>query len=146
MEVKEITEKSFVTKLQLIDNYKFNAEFDVDYLPNIILDETKPEGEGVGPNPPRLLSAAVGHCMSTSLVYCLKKARVMIEDIQTKVTTNVYRNDQQKLRIKNIDIEIQLKVKEEDKYRVPRCLKLFEDYCTVTQSLRNGVEVNVNFK
>ena len=139
-----MTENELVTKLQLIDNYKFNAEFDVDYMPNIILDETKPDGEGTGPNPTRLLSAAVGHCLSSSLIFCLKKARVKIKDIQTKVTTNLYRNDQKKLRIKSIDIKIQLKVNEEDKHRVPRCLKLFEDYCTVTQSIRHGIEVNVN--
>ncbi|WGM88510.1 MAG: OsmC family protein [Candidatus Bathyarchaeum tardum] len=141
-----MTEKSIVTKLQLVDNYQFNTEFDVEYLPNIILDEIIPDGEGAGPNPPRLLSAAVGHCMSTSLVYCLKKARVQIKDIQTKVTTNLYRNDQKKIRIKSIDLEIQLEVNEEDKHRVPRCLKLFEDYCTVTQSIRNGVEINVDIK
>ncbi|MDG6222357.1 MAG: OsmC family protein [Candidatus Bathyarchaeota archaeon] len=141
-----MTEKSIVTKLQLVDNYQFNTEFDVEYLPNIILDEIIPDGEGAGPNPPRLLSAAVGHCMSTSLVYCLKKARVQIKDIQTRVTTNLYRNDQKKIRIKSIDLEIQLEVNEEDKHRVPRCLKLFEDYCTVTQSIRNGVEINVDIK
>lgn len=141
-----MSEKSLVTKLQLIDNYKFNAEFDVDYLPNLILDETKPDGEGAGPNPPRLLAAAVGHCMSTSLIFCLKKARVRIQDIQTKVTTNLYRNEQKKLRIKNINLEIQLKVNDEDTHRVPRCLKLFEDYCTVTQSIRKGIEVNVEVK
>ena len=141
-----MTENGLVTKLKLIENYKFNAEFDIDYLPDIILDETKPDGEGAGPNPTRLLSAAVGHCMSSSLIFCLKKARVRINDLQTKVITNLYRNDQKLLRIKSIEIEIQLEVEEEDKHRVPRCLKLFEDYCTVTQSIRNGIEVNVNVK
>lgn len=141
-----MTEKGIVTKLKLIENYKFNAEFDVDYVPDIILDETKPDGEGTGPNPTRLLSAAVGHCMSSSLIFCLKKARVRINDLQTKVTTNLYRNDQKRLRIKSIEIEIQLEVEEEDKHRVPRCLKLFEDYCTVSQSIRKGIEVNVNVK
>ncbi len=137
-------EKAIVTKLQLIDNYKFNTEFDVDYLPNIILDETKPDGEGAGPNPPRLLSAAVGHCLSSSLIFCLKKARVRINDLQTRIKTNLYRNEQKKLRIKNINVEILLEVNEEDKHRVPRCLKLFEDYCTVTKSIRNGIEVDVS--
>ena len=141
-----MSEKNIVTKLRLIDGYQFNVESDVEYIPNFLVDETKPDGEGMGPNPTRLLSAAVGHCMSSSLIFCLKKARVRINDLQTKVTTNLYRNDQKRLRIKSIDIEIQLEVNEEDKQRVPRCLKLFEDYCTVTQSIRNGVEVNVNMK
>lgn len=44
--------KSIVTKLQLIDGYKFNVKSDVEYIPNFLVDETKPEGEGSGPNPP----------------------------------------------------------------------------------------------
>ena len=139
-----MSENSIVTKLRLIDGYKFDTEFDVDYLPNLLLDETKPDGEGMGPNPPRLLAAAVGHCMSSSLIFCLKKARVTVKDIQTTVTTNLFRNETGKRRIKSIDIQISLKVNKEDEPRVPRCLKLFEDYCTVTQSISKGVEVNVN--
>ena len=27
--------------------------------------------------------------------------------------------------------------------RVERCLELFEDFCVVTQSVRNGIEVDV---
>ena len=138
-----MTEKELVTKLQIIDNYRFNTEFDLDYIPNIILDETKPDGEGAGPNPPRLLSAAVGHCMSSSLIFCLKKARIPVQDLNTTVETNLYRNEEGRLRIKNIDVKIHLKVAKEHENRVGRCLSLFEDYCTVTQSIRQGVQVNV---
>ena len=141
-----MSEKNIVTKLQLIDGYKFNVEFDVDYIPDLLVDETKPDGEGSGPNPPRLLAAAVGHCMSSSLIYCLKKARIQVRDIETTVTTNLFRNENGRLRIRNINIQISLEVDEEDILRVPRCLKIFEDYCTVTQSIRKGIEVNVNIK
>ena len=141
-----MSENSFVTKLQLIDGYKFNVKFDVDYIPNVIIDETKPEGEGSGPNPPRLLVTAVGHCMSTSLIYCLKKARITIAQLETTVKTNLFRNEKGRLRIRSIDIQIYLEVNEKDKKRLPRCLTIFEDYCTVTQSIRKGIEVNVNIK
>lgn len=30
------------------------------------------------------------------------------------------------------------------KVRVPRCLKVFENYCKVTQGVRKGIELNVN--
>ena len=139
-------EKSIVTNLQLIDGYKFNVKSDVEYIPDFLVDETKPEGEGFGPNPPRLLATAVGHCMSSSLIYCLKKARITIKKLETTVTTNLFRNENGKLRIRSIDIQINLKVNEEDKTRVPRCLQIFEDYCTVTQSIRKGIEVNVKIK
>jgi len=139
-----MSEKNIVTKLRLIDGYQFNVEFDVEYLPNLLLDETKPDGEGSGPNPPRLLAAAVGHCMSSSLIYCLKKARIPIRDIETTVKTSLFRNEHGNLRIRSIDVQISLKVNEEDELRVQRCLTLFEDYCTVTQSIRKGIEVNVH--
>ena len=84
--------------------------------------------------------------MSSSLIYCLKKARITIKKLETTVTTNLFRNENGKLRIRSIDIQINLKVNEEDKTRVPRCLQIFEDYCTVTQSIRKGIEVNVKIK
>ena len=141
-----MSEKNIVTKLQLIDGYKFNVEFDVDYIPDLLVDETKPDGEGSGPNPTRLLSAAVGHCMSSSLIYCLKKARIPINHLDTAVKTNLYRNENGRLSIRSIDLNIHLKIKKEDKNRLNRCLTLFEDYCTVTQSIRKGIQVNVQIQ
>jgi uncharacterized OsmC-like protein len=116
-----------VTKLRLRNGYQFNVIFDVDYIPDLLLDETKPNGEGSGPNPPRLLAAAVGHCMSSSLIYCLKKARIPILDIETTVTTSLFRNEIGRLRIRSIDVQIILKVNKEDEPRLPRCLTLFVD-------------------
>ena len=139
-----LSEKNFVTKLRLKDGYKFNAIFDVDYIPDLVLDETKPDGEGSGPNPTRLLAAAVVHCMSSSLIYCLKKARILVIDIETIVKTSLFRNETGRLRIRNIDVQINLKVNKKDESRLSRCLGIFEDYCTVTQSIRKGIEVNVN--
>jgi len=139
----KLPERSIVTKLELLNGYKFKVKSDVEYLPIMLVDELKPEGDGLGPDPPHLLSIAVGHCMSSSLIHCLKKARVLIKNIETTVTTNLFRNEKGRLRIKNIDIQIDLTVKEIDKTRVNRCLVIFEDYCTVTQSIRKGIEVTL---
>ena len=138
-----MSEKSIETKLRLIEGYKFDVNFDVDYLPNLVADEPKPIGEGSGPNAPRLLAAAVGQCMSSSLIYCLKKARIPINNIETTVKTNLFKNEKGRTRIKNIDIQILLEIDEEHKSRLNRCLTIFEDYCTVTQSIRNGIQVNI---
>ena len=141
-----MSEKTIETKLHLIEGYKFNVKSDLEYIPELIVDETKPEGEGTGPNPTRLLSTAVGHCMSSSLIYCLRKARIPIKNLNTTVKTNLYRNENGRLRIRSIDLQINLKVKEECKNRINRCLTLFEDYCTVTQSIRKGIQVNVQIQ
>ena len=138
-----MSERSIETKLLRIDGYKFDVNFDVDYLPNMVADEPKPIGEGAGPNAPRLLAAAVGQCMSSSLIYCLNKARIPIKKLETTVKTNLFKNEKGLTRIKNIDIQINLEINEEDKTRLQRCLKIFEDYCTVTQSIRQGIQVDV---
>ena len=138
-----MSERSIETKLLRIDGYKFDVNFDVDYLPNVVADEPKPIGEGAGPNAPRLLAAAVGQCMSSSLIYCLNKARIPILNLETTVKTNLFKNEKGLTRIKSIDMQIDLEINEEDKTRLQRCLTIFEDYCTVTQSIRNGIEVNV---
>jgi uncharacterized OsmC-like protein len=64
------------TKLDFVEGYRFKVGFDVEGVPGLIVDEMKPIGEGLGPNPTRLLSAAVGHCVSSSFLYCLSKVRV----------------------------------------------------------------------
>ena len=138
-----MSERSIETKLLRIDGYKFDVNFDVDYLPNMVADEPKPIGEGAGPNAPRLLAAAVGQCMSSSLIYCLNKARIPIKKLEATVKTNLFKNEKGLTRIKNIDIQINLEINEEDKTRLQRCLTIFEDYCTVTQSIRQGIQVDV---
>lgn len=134
------------TKLTLIQGYKFKAEFDADGIPDLLVDELKPTGESSAPNPTRLLAVAVGHCISSSLLYCLAKARISVVNLETTVKTTLGRDEQGYLRVKNLDVQLHLVVDEKDKPRVSRCLAVFENYCTVTQSVRNGIAVSVNIK
>jgi uncharacterized OsmC-like protein len=139
-----VSQEDSVTKLRLIEGYKFKIEFDGGAIPDLIVDEAEPIGEGARPNPNRLLAAAVGHCTSSSLIFCLQKARVRIRDLVTIVKTKVVKNEDGRWRVDSIDVQLLLEVNEEDEMRVVRCLRIFEDYCTVTQSLRKGVPVNIN--
>ncbi|MGE5187548.1 MAG: OsmC family protein [Betaproteobacteria bacterium] len=136
--------ESVLTKLGLVERYRFKVEFDVEGVPNLVVDEMKPIGEGLGPNPTRMLSAAVGHCLSSSLLYCLGRAKVKVTNLDTIVKADVERNEEGYLRVAGLDVQIHLEVNEKDKIRVPRCLSIFENYCTVTQSIRKGIEVKVN--
>ena len=135
--------KSAFTKLILIQGYKFKAVFDQD-IPELFVDELKPLGENSGPNPTRLLSVAVGHCLGSTLLFCLAKARINVKNLEITVKATQEISEEGHLRIKKLEVQMRLDVDEKDRKRVPRCLSIFEKYCTVTQSVRKGIDVTVN--
>ncbi len=100
--------ESISTELEFLEGYKFEVGFDVEGIPSLIVDEMKPTGQGLGPNPSRLLSVAVGHCLSSSLLYCFRKARIGIKKLHTTVETEVTRNIEGYLRMSRLDVQIQL--------------------------------------
>ena len=97
---------------------------------------------GRGPNPARLL-AAVGSCLGASLLFCLRKARVDVRQLRTSVEGTIVRNERGRLRIGAIRVRLAPEVAPDQRDRMGRSLELFEDFCTVTQSIRQGIAVNL---
>lgn len=133
--------------LRFARDYQFVAEFnDVIDAPPLRLDEPRPLGEERGPNAAALLGAAVGDCLAASLVFCLRKARVSVDGLTAHVATHVIRNEKGRFRIGGIDVELVPEVDDADRDRLIRCEDLFEDFCVVTESVRQGIAVNVSIK
>ena len=89
------------------------------------------------------MAAAVGNCLSASLLFCLQKSRAELEgEVATTVTGRVERNERGRLRLAGLDVQIRLPVAGEER-AVRRCLGLFEDFCVVTESVRSGIPVEV---
>jgi len=124
------------------DGYKFLADFHDGRAP-LELDEQPPIGVGEGPNPARLLAAALGHCLSASMLFCLQKSRVEVQSMRTDVHAQVSRNERGRFRVTEIAVELHPELAEADSARLARCRDLFEDYCVVTASVRGGLDVNV---
>jgi uncharacterized OsmC-like protein len=135
-----------VTKLTLLEGYKSLIRFDDEDIPDLLVDEPEPIGESRGPNATQLLSAAVGHCLNSTLIFCLNKERVKVKKLETTVSLRTARNDENRLRVSRMDAEISLDVDEEDRERIRRCLEVFENYCTVSASVRKGIEINVKIR
>jgi uncharacterized OsmC-like protein len=134
---------AFELRLERLSGYQFRAEFGAGSIPPLVLDEPPPLGGGSGPNPARLLAAAVGDCLSASLVFCLSRARIEIAGLETRVLGTYRRNERGRLRIGSLAVSIQLDVAASDRERIAACLASFEDYCVVTASVRKGIEVSV---
>jgi organic hydroperoxide reductase OsmC/OhrA len=136
-------QETFDLTLERQDGFRFTADFHQAGISPLLLDEAPPLGEGRGPNPARLLGAAIGHCLSASALFCLTKAKVNVRGMRTTVTGTVVRNNRGRLRIGEIEVRLHPAVAAEDRERLGRCLELFEDFCVVTQSVRQGVDVHV---
>ncbi len=128
--------------LERKQGYQFTTTFDWD-VDTLLLDEPEPLGGGKGPNASRLVGAAVGNCLSASLLFCLERAKQSVKSIKTEVNGTLRRNERKRLRLGRFDVHITIDIDANEPERVSRCIELFEDYCVVTASVRKGVDVNV---
>jgi uncharacterized OsmC-like protein len=126
--------------------FAFRVEFNGTDLSSLHVDETPPAGGGTGPDPARLLATAIGHCLSSSLFFALAKFRNQPGRIVTRVTAEHARNEHRRLRIARVFVEIALPEAAADYAQIDRILGEFEDFCTVTESVRAGVTVVVSVR
>ena len=136
-------EHGFAVGLTLREGYAFSVDFEQQGVPVLVLDEPPPLGTGRGPNAARLLAAAIGNCLSASLLHCLRRARVEVQGMHTTVEGTLVRNERGRFRVGAIRVKLAPDVAPEQRERMSRCLELFEDFCIVTESVRQGVQVDV---
>jgi len=124
-------------------NYQFLVDFG-DAMPGLLADEPAPLGKGEGPSPEHMLLAAVANCLSASLLFSLQKFRQDAGGITTTASCLIDRNESNRLRIAHIDVVIRLGKEGAQLNHLERVLGQFEDFCTVTQSVRAGIPVKIS--
>ena len=127
------------------EKYRFLVDFG-ENMPTLVGDEPPPLGEGAGPSPQRLLGAAMANCLCSSLVFAINKFKGDPGRVTATATCTVGRNEANRLRITNVDIDIALGANPDDLPHLDRALAQFEDFCTVSQSVRAGVPFAVSVK
>lgn len=139
-----MSEQVFDISLELRDEYRFDVDFRLPDVPALRMDEPEPLGGGEGPNAARLLAAAVGNCLASSALFCLRKARIPVQAMRVDVRTTLGRNEAGRLRVHDIEVTLHAEVPDDEQARMARCLDLFEDFCLVTESVRKGIQVEVD--
>ena len=126
-------------------NYRFEIRFAED-LPVLQADEPAPLGEGAGPSPVQLLAAAVGNCLSASLVFALRKFKQSAEPIGAQVEATVGRNEKSRLRVQQLRVRLTLGVPAATLTHLDKVMAQFEEFCTVTQSIRAAIPVDLEVR
>jgi organic hydroperoxide reductase OsmC/OhrA len=90
-----------------------------------------------------MLAAAIGNCLAASLLFCLQRRGVKAAGVHANVHMELVRNERKRLRVGRVAVKLNKGTSEipEDKLRA--CLDSFEDFCVVTQSVRDGIAVEV---
>lgn len=133
----------FAVHLEQVDGFQFLVKFDKEQFEPLRLDEPPPLGHDTAPNAARILAAAIGNCLSASLVFCLKKENVVASGVTADVEVEIVRNEARHLRVGKVDVTLHADLPA-DHPALTRCLDSFEDFCIVTQSVRQGIEVAVH--
>jgi organic hydroperoxide reductase OsmC/OhrA len=124
-------------------DFRFSVRFDGTDSPPLITDEPPPLGGGSGPNPSRLLAAAVANCLAASLLFALRKFKNDPGHIRADARVAMTRNEQNRLRVGRIGVDLRIGVNADRIVQLDRILAQFEDFCVVTQSVRSAIPVDV---
>ena len=136
----------FSISMDQVQDYEFRVHFGKEGLGDLVMDEPPPLGRDKGPNPSRILAAAIGNCLCASLLFCARKARVEVGPIHADVKVQIVRNEDRRLRIGKVEVTLDPHLPGSEREKARRCLDIFEDFCTVTESIRSGMEVAVSVK
>jgi len=137
-------EKTFKVSMKREEGFVFRVDFGIPDMDNFCMDEPEPTGTNKGPNASKVLAAAMGNCLTASLMFCLQKARAEVGDIETSVEGKMRRNDKGRWRIAEVNIEISPEIDLETyQSQYDRCMGLFEDFCIVSKSIEEGIPINV---
>lgn len=123
-------------------NYQFLVDFGAG-VPPLQADEPAPLGTGEGPSPNQLLLAAVTNCLSASLFFAMQKFKQDVGGITTTGTARIDRDKDNRLRVQEIMVTVRLGRGGGEIEHLDRILAQFEDFCTVTQSVRRGIPVAI---
>jgi organic hydroperoxide reductase OsmC/OhrA len=91
----------------------------------------------------QLLTAAVGSCLSDSLLFALRKFKQSPEPVRCEMRADVGRNSEGRMRVLRMKAVLTLGVAANQLAHLDRALDQFEEFCTVTQSVRTGIPVTV---
>lgn len=137
-----MADKTVTVRLEQRRDYQIENHFGGG-VAVLLGDEPPPLGQGAGPEPVQLLAAAVGNCLMASLLFALRKYKQQPEPLRAEVSAEVGRNPQGRLRVLSLAARLTLGVPVEALDHMERVLTQFESFCTVTESVRQGIPVTV---
>ncbi len=133
-----------IVELNLLESYRFDVQFQPPGMPTLVTDLAPPLGAHLGPNPERLLAAAVANCLSASLLFALRKFAQQSSSLHTRAALQMARSAQGRMRVGRMAVDLHLGAPAAQMPHLARVLAQFEAFCSVTESVRAAFPVDVH--
>ena len=130
-------------------NYTENLHFkaSVRQFNDFNIDEpTSFHGTDLGPSSVEYLLIGIGGCLGTTFMYCLQKRNVKMKSVEIEIDGKLsHVGPKLLLRLTKVDVEIKF-IPEENasSEEINLCIKNFREYCIVSNSIADGLPINVN--
>lgn len=117
-------------------------------MSDLFIDEQhKRTIDKIGPNPSKLLALSVLSCLASSFTFCLQKKNFSLSDIEGTAVITSKRNKKGFWRLKNIDVKLNPKIDNPEMLkRADQCKDSFEEYCVISESIREGIKINLKLE
>ena len=146
MNMRNQKERRFSVNLAHQKNYEFLSQASEEgrmHGKPYVSDEPDPVGDNAGPSTPALLATALGHCLSASLLEVLRHSHINVLGCATEAVAVVKPNSEGNPRIDYVEVKVRPRLEGRNP-RMNHCAEIFEKYCTVTSSVKRGIDVRVH--
>ncbi len=143
--MSEVTSQ-FSISIDQVDDFEFRVKFDKEQYADLLMDEPPPLGKDSAPSAGRMLAAAVGNCLSASFLFAARKNGLTPSRIHSDVKVEIVRNENRRFRIGRIEVNLDPALSSDDLDKVKAVAAMFEDFCTITASVRQGIPVDVHIR
>jgi uncharacterized OsmC-like protein len=138
---------SYTVSVEQLTDYEYRVKFDKPEYGELHLDEPPPLGKDTGPSAGRLLAAAIGDCLSASFQFAARKNGASISGMRADVKVEVVRNENRRMRIGRLEVALDPgTIAADDIEKAKKAASIFEDFCTITASVRQGIPIDVTLK
>ncbi len=129
-------------------NYTENLHFKASarQFKDFSVDEpTSFHGTDLGPSSVEYLLIGIGGCLGTTFIYCLQKRNIKMKSVEIVVDGKLsHVGPKLILRLTKVDAEIKFIPEENASSEdINLCIKKFREYCIVSNSITDGLPINV---
>jgi len=105
----------------------------------VIIDSSRDEGgNDLGPAPTELFLAALGGCIMINISRIARKMRIELKNVRMEISGIKEHNEHPSSFIK-LDVNVAIDANTSDRARLEKLVRLAEEYCTVSNTLRKAV-------